>query len=58
MSKRGHHCRLCGDIVCDACSLHHVELPLEGSGLEKPVRICDYCHVDVEKGNFFCHPSF
>jgi hypothetical protein len=53
VSKRRHHCRLCGDIFCDACSSHRVELPLEGSEFEKPVRVCDFCHVDVERGNFF-----
>ncbi len=53
MSKRRHHCRLCGDIFCDACSSHRVTLPLPGAEFEKPVRICDYCHMDVEKGNFF-----
>ena len=53
LSKRRHHCRLCGDIFCDACSSHQVELPLEGKEFEAPVRICDFCHVDVNKGNFF-----
>eukprot|EP00984_Skeletonema_dohrnii_P017665 scaffold8099_cov79-Skeletonema_dohrnii-CCMP3373.AAC.6 len=27
---RRHHCRLCGDIFCDACSNHRTVLPLEG----------------------------
>jgi hypothetical protein len=53
LSKRRHHCRLCGDIFCDACSSHRVELPLEGPEFDAPVRICDFCHSDVEKGNFF-----
>jgi len=53
MSKRRHHCRLCGDVFCDACSSHRVELPLPGAEFEKPVRICDFCNEDVQQGNFF-----
>jgi hypothetical protein len=53
LSKRRHHCRLCGDIFCDACSSHRVSLPLQGPEFEKPVRICDFCNKDVEQGNFF-----
>eukprot|EP00538_Stauroneis_constricta_P006061 CAMPEP_0119545386 /NCGR_PEP_ID=MMETSP1352-20130426/137_1 /TAXON_ID=265584 /ORGANISM="Stauroneis constricta, Strain CCMP1120" /LENGTH=2173 /DNA_ID=CAMNT_0007589921 /DNA_START=145 /DNA_END=6666 /DNA_ORIENTATION=+ len=53
LSKRRHHCRLCGDVFCDACSNHRVDLPLPGPEYEKPVRVCDLCFKDVEKGNFF-----
>lgn len=53
LSKRRHHCRLCGDIFCDSCSTHRVLLPLGGPEFEKPVRVCDECHVDVDKGNYF-----
>ena len=53
MSKRRHHCRLCGDVFCDPCSAHRVTLPLEGPEFEKPVRICDFCFKDVDQGNFF-----
>jgi hypothetical protein len=53
MRLRRHHCRLCGDVFCDACSDHRVTLPLEGAEFDKPVRVCDFCHVDVEAGNFF-----
>ena len=53
LSKRRHHCRLCGDVFCDTCSSHRVELPLPGAEFEKPVRICDFCNSDVEQGNFF-----
>merc|ERR1711933_306826 len=51
--KRRHHCRLCGDVFLDGCSMHRVILPLEGPEFERPVRICDFCHKDVERGNFF-----
>eukprot|EP00546_Thalassionema_frauenfeldii_P003313 CAMPEP_0178932090 /NCGR_PEP_ID=MMETSP0786-20121207/22378_1 /TAXON_ID=186022 /ORGANISM="Thalassionema frauenfeldii, Strain CCMP 1798" /LENGTH=2256 /DNA_ID=CAMNT_0020609251 /DNA_START=76 /DNA_END=6846 /DNA_ORIENTATION=- len=53
LSKRRHHCRLCGDVYCDKCSPHKVELPLEGPEYAKPVRICNFCHPDVERGNYF-----
>ena len=53
ISKRRHHCRLCGDVFCDPCSSHRVTLPLQGPEFEKPVRICDFCNKDVEQGNFF-----
>mmetsp|Transcript_62300 Transcript_62300/g.94080 ORF Transcript_62300/g.94080 Transcript_62300/m.94080 type:complete len:2134 (+) Transcript_62300:145-6546(+) len=53
ISKRRHHCRLCGDVFCDTCSNHRVTLPLQGPEFEKPVRICDFCNKDVEQGNFF-----
>ena len=51
--KRRHHCRLCGDVFCDACSGNRVLLPLSGPEFEKPVRVCNDCHVDVERGNYF-----
>lgn len=53
MSRRRHHCRLCGDVFCDTCSNHRVTLPLDGPEFQKPVRVCDYCQTDVDKGNFF-----
>jgi hypothetical protein len=54
LSKRRHqHCRLCGDVFCDACSNHRYSLPLPGPKFEKQVRVCDYCYKDVEQGNFF-----
>ena len=53
LSKRRHHCRLCGDVFCDACSSHRVLLPLGGAEFDKPVRVCNDCHVDVDKGNYF-----
>ena len=59
VSKRRHHCRLCGDVVCDTCSSHRCTLPLEGAEFAKgPVRVCDYCHQDVDKGNFFSMRRF
>jgi hypothetical protein len=53
ISKRRHHCRLCGDVYCHDCSNHRALIPLEGPEFEKPVRICDACHPEVEQGNFF-----
>eukprot|EP00978_Attheya_sp_CCMP212_P032199 scaffold124401_cov54-Attheya_sp.AAC.1 len=53
MSKRRHHCRLCGDVFCDACSSHRQLLPLDGPEFEKPVRLCDSCSTNVSKSNYF-----
>ncbi|CRK96553.1 CLUMA_CG010056, isoform C [Clunio marinus] len=43
ITKRKHHCRSCGEVVCKNCSEHL--LPLEDSNgvLGKPVRVCDKC---------------
>ena len=53
LSLRKHHCRLCGDIFCDACSPHKITLPINGIEYQKPVRVCKLCNIDVEKGNYF-----
>ena len=47
--KRRHHCRLCGDVFCDACSQGRAVLPLEGEEFNKSVRVCDLCLGDVKK---------
>ncbi|ORC87532.1 uncharacterized protein TM35_000211380 [Trypanosoma theileri] len=39
---RRHHCRLCGFVVCDACSQRRVTLPAHFK-LEGPQRVCDAC---------------
>ncbi|KAL7449314.1 hypothetical protein ACHAWC_001384, partial [Mediolabrus comicus] len=52
-TRRKHHCRLCGDIFCDACSNNRSILPLEGDEYDVPVRICDVCMRDVKRGNYF-----
>ncbi|OQR96817.1 myotubularin-like protein [Achlya hypogyna] len=38
---RRHHCRRCGNIFCDACSLSR--MPLVSAGFFTPVRVCDKC---------------
>ena len=51
---RRHHCRLCGDIFCISCSGKKCLLPMDGPEYEKPVRVCNLCHEDVEgRGNYF-----
>jgi len=44
MFNRRHHCRNCGFIICNSCSLRRHVLPHAGSS---PVRVCDRCVVDL-----------
>eukprot|EP00026_Physarum_polycephalum_P010258 Phypoly_transcript_10414.p1 GENE.Phypoly_transcript_10414~~Phypoly_transcript_10414.p1 ORF type:complete len:357 (+),score=73.21 Phypoly_transcript_10414:41-1072(+) len=48
---RKHHCRKCGNIFCDACSDHRINLP--EYGFTKPVRACSKC----AEGGFFLSPA-
>jgi hypothetical protein len=58
---RRHHCRKCGQIICNSCSQHRVYLPPShiihqpNSNLfelsSKPQRICDVCIQDVENSD-------
>lgn len=41
--RRRHHCRLCGQIYCHACSSHFVAGKLIGRPREKESRLCDAC---------------
>jgi acyl-CoA-binding protein len=42
LTKRRHHCRLCGLVVCDGCSPQRVELP-RNLGVEGLHRVCNVC---------------
>ena len=45
--NRRHHCRVCGNVVCGACSSSRIELK-SGTGKE---RVCDRCEVNfTEQG--------
>ncbi|KAK5978634.1 RUN and FYVE domain-containing protein 1 [Trichostrongylus colubriformis] len=39
LSKRKHHCRMCGSIFCASCSEGRIKLPSNS----KPARVCDQC---------------
>ncbi|XP_063720451.1 zinc finger FYVE domain-containing protein 1-like [Symsagittifera roscoffensis] len=39
---RFHHCRCCGNGVCDPCSPHRVPVPIRG--WDYPVRVCAMCY--------------
>lgn len=43
--KRKHHCRYCGEIICDKCSLNRIQI-YKSQGA---VRICDQC-VSIQFG--------
>lgn len=38
-----HHCRSCGEGVCDDCSQGKMPVPERGWG-DAPVRVCDICY--------------
>jgi len=43
ITKRKHHCRSCGEVVCKNCSEHLLPLEDNTGVLGKPVRVCDKC---------------
>lgn len=44
--KRRHHCRACGKVFCGKCSGNFLALP--HYGLDRPVRVCNRCHVLIQ----------
>ena len=42
--NRRHHCRVCGDSVCNHCSENTVSL----EGFSAPQRFCDTCHFSTK----------
>lgn len=40
-TRRKHHCRSCGSLVCGSCSEKEAVIP--DLGYHKPVRVCDSC---------------
>ena len=56
---RKHHCRLCGFVVCGACSRH--KSPLPTLGYYKSVRVCDKCvfkHISNKSPEKLCMGHF
>ena len=53
--RRRHHCRICGQVFCHACSSHMIDAKvyksLTGSDSSGPVRSCRYCYRDTLKSN-------
>lgn len=49
-----HHCRCCGELVCDKCSQHKVQLPRQHETLKGEQRICEHCNTHISYGNFRC----
>lgn len=41
VTRRKHHCRLCGNVFCQTCSDNKMEL----ASSSKPARVCDTCHA-------------
>jgi lipid-binding SYLF domain-containing protein len=46
-TKRKHHCRFCGGVVCNECSQHRALLPLRFA-LRETARVCIPCHQRLE----------
>lgn len=44
-TRRRHHCRNCGNVVCAKCSSNSMPLPKVGT--TKPVRVCTNCHIQL-----------
>lgn len=45
--QRKHHCRACGDVVCQKCSSKNSIIPKYG--IEREVRVCDSCYDKINK---------
>ena len=45
LTRRRHHCRKCGALVCGTCSDHFMVLPGETS----EVRVCDTCELKLKE---------
>lgn len=43
LTRRKHHCRACGVVVCDDCSSFKIKIPR--LGYNELVRVCDKCWV-------------
>lgn len=47
LTKRRHHCRKCGFLVCNHCSKERVLL--DNINSQKCVRVCKKCYADSEE---------
>jgi len=49
MFYRRHHCRFCGELVCNNCSLKRLMVPMKNNPKKKEARrICDRCVKDFK----------
>eukprot|EP01062_Namystynia_karyoxenos_P039065 TRINITY_DN2840_c0_g1_i2.p1 TRINITY_DN2840_c0_g1~~TRINITY_DN2840_c0_g1_i2.p1 ORF type:complete len:938 (+),score=245.22 TRINITY_DN2840_c0_g1_i2:94-2814(+) len=47
LARRRHHCRHCGEVICDDCSRRRA--PLERDGRTREHRVCDPCFGAAQK---------
>ena len=45
--QRRHHCRLCGNVYCDACTQMRAMMP-DVFGTKDPQRVCEPCYQRIE----------
>jgi len=61
LTRRRHHCRICGEVVCDHCSKNRIFInrssisyttpsTLNDSSTQEPQRVCDVCAQKENKG--------
>ena len=46
--QRRHHCRMCGFVVCNACSSRKCKIEHQSS---RPLRVCDHCYESQTNTN-------
>eukprot|EP00471_Norrisiella_sphaerica_P012421 CAMPEP_0184503486 /NCGR_PEP_ID=MMETSP0113_2-20130426/51919_1 /TAXON_ID=91329 /ORGANISM="Norrisiella sphaerica, Strain BC52" /LENGTH=574 /DNA_ID=CAMNT_0026892989 /DNA_START=122 /DNA_END=1847 /DNA_ORIENTATION=- len=58
-TRRRHHCRSCGDIVCHPCSANSMEMLMEYGNKEIPrkVRVCDLCFSTLNNASALSNPD-
>lgn len=49
--KRKHHCRACGQVVCNKCSQHKLKIPELAGAEKKGSRVCASCFTETKKRN-------
>lgn len=60
-TKRRHHCRCCGMLLCNDCSLKKTLVAFPGQSEElnsKEQRVCDWCFDHISDGHAHCFSRY